>query len=197
MEKGKGLMGLFDGGMDKDSNPTITEPSEQRYMPSIEVKLRYFIGIDNGVTGSIGMICSLGYEFHKTPVRKELNYTKAKSYISRINALELIKILSVANIYSHVMIERPMVNPSRFNATVSALRAFEATITVLETLGLSYEVVDSKKWQKELLPSGVSGEELKPASLSVGKRLFPNAQVGKHTDMDGMLIAEWCRRCKR
>lgn len=161
-------------------------------------KKRVFCGIDNGVTGSIGIIYEDGsYECHITPVRKELNYTKAKSYISRINALELTKILSVANTNSNIFIERPMVNPSRFNATVSALRCFEATITILETLGLSYEVVDSRSWQKELLPSGLSGEELKPASLSVGKRLFPNVDIGKHSDMDGMLIAEFCRRLKR
>lgn len=155
---------------------------------------RYFIGIDNGISGSIGIICEDGsYEFHITPTKKELNYTKAKAYITRIKPVELTKLLSVAGQGSMVLIERPMVNPGRFAATVSALRAFEATITVLETLGVAYEVCDSKAWQKEFLPSGCSGDELKSASMSVGCRLFPNSKEVKHPDRDGMLIAAYCK----
>lgn len=158
-------------------------------------KQRCFIGIDNGVSGSIGVIREDGtYSFYITPVKKELNYTKVKSFISRIKVLELTRILSVAGPGSMVMIERPMVNPSMFQATVSAIRAFEATVTILETLRLPYEVVDSKGWQKALLPSGVFGDQLKPASLNVGNRLFPEAAINKHKDRDGMLIAAYCKK---
>lgn len=157
-------------------------------------KQRCFIGIDNGVSGSVGIIYEDGtYSFDTTPTRKELNYTKAKAYITRIKPLELTKILSVAGQGSMVMIERPMVNPTRFQASVSALRCFEATITILETLGLAYECIDSKGWQKELLPSGTNGEELKFASMSVGNRLYPEAKGVKHPDRDGMLIAHYCK----
>lgn len=158
-------------------------------------KPRYFCGIDNGVSGSIGLInADTGaYEFHITPTRKELNYTKAKAYITRIKPLELTKILSVAGSGSMVMIERPMVNPGRFQATVSALRCFEATITVLETLGLPYSVCDSKEWQREVLPKGCSGDELKSASSDVGNRLYPESKTVKHPDRDGMLIAHYCK----
>lgn len=165
----------------------------------LKEKPRYFIGIDNGVSGAIGLInADTGeYKLIRTPVKKELNYTKAKAYINRVNAVELTKILSVANPQtSVVMIERPMVNPSRFVATISAIRALEATQTVLEQIGLSYSFLDSKQWQKELLPSGLKGEELKSASLDVGKRLFPRIE-GKHPDYDGILIAQFCKNKHR
>lgn len=158
-------------------------------------KRRMYIGIDNGISGSVGMIDAESgeYSYIRTPVTKQLNYTKAKSYINRVNAVELIKILSVVNpATSVVMIERPMVNPSRFQATISAIRALEATQTVLEQLGLSYSFVDSKQWQKEILPSGLKGEELKKASLDVGKRLYPSIE-GKFTDYDGLLLARFCK----
>lgn len=159
---------------------------------------RFYIGIDNGVSGSIGMINADtgGFRFIRTPVKKELNYTKAKAYINRIDAIELTKILSVCASNSMVLIERPMVNPGRWVASVSAIRALEATQTVLEQLGLPYAFIDSKEWQKVLLPSGLKGEELKKASLDVGKRLFPNIE-GKHADFDGMLLAEFCKRKHR
>lgn len=156
-------------------------------------KKRMFVGVDNGVSGSVGLISEDGsYSFVRTPVKKELNYTKVKAYINRIDALELSKILSVCASNSMVLIERPMVNPSRWVASVSAIRALEATQTVLEQLGLPYAFIDSKEWQKVLLPSGLKGEELKSASLNIGKRLFPNIE-GKFADFDGMLLAQFCK----
>lgn len=157
-------------------------------------KQRCFIGIDNGVSGSIGIIREDGtYAFHKTPVRSELNYTKEKAMITRIKPVDLTKLLSEAGPGSMVMIERPMVNPKMFKASTSALRAFEATIVVLETLGIAYEVCDSKEWQRGTLPKGVNGDALKPASMDVGNRLYPDAQSVKHPDRDGMLIAHHCK----
>lgn len=160
-----------------------------------EPKQRCYIGVDNGVSGSIGIIKEDGtYALFSTPVRQELNYTKEKAMISRIIPTELAKILSIAGPGSMIVIERPMVNPTRFKATVSALRALEATMTVMETMGLAFEFIDSKAWQKMLLPAGVSGDDLKPASLDVGNRFFPAVSKHKHSDRDAMLMAEYCRR---
>ncbi len=54
---------------------------------------RVYIGIDNGVTGSIGIIVvsktSKKTRFLKMPVFSEQNYTKKKGNISRINAKKL------------------------------------------------------------------------------------------------------------
>jgi hypothetical protein len=86
-----------------------------------------------------------------------------------------------------------MVNSTRFNATLSAIRALEATLIALERSQFPYEYIDSKEWQKVLLPKGLKGsDELKAASLDIGKRLFPSLDIKK--DADGLLIAEYMRR---
>ena len=162
---------------------------------------KLFIGIDNGVSGSIG-VTGVVEDFIKTPTVKWLKYTKKKAFITRIDHQKLQKWLQLLLHNSgcsleevSVVIERPMVNPTRFNSSTSALRAYEATLIVLENLGLSFEVQDSKAWQKEMLPSGVKGsEELKKVSKMVGEKLFPQFKDIKHPDRDGILMAEYLRR---
>jgi hypothetical protein len=151
------------------------------------------VGIDNGVSGSLGVITQEKAFYYHTPIKKVLNYTKTKKWLNRINGVELKKILSSFNI-SKVLIERPMVNPGRFQATISAIRALEATLIILEDLRIPYEYCDSKEWQKVLLPKELEKEELKEASLLVAKRLFPNIDYKGFSDGDGLLIAEWARR---
>jgi len=162
---------------------------------------KLFIGIDNGVTGTIGCIYNNKTWFFKTPTKSEQNYTKKKGNISRVMYDELhqmfSEIVSECN-YPSIMclIERPMVNPGRFAATISALRALEATLLVVESFGFPYQYEDSKAWQKELLPIGAKGDQLKKDSVSIGCRLFPQHSelINKHKDADGILIAEYCRR---
>ena len=93
-----------------------------------------------------------------------------------------------------LLMERPLVNPSRFASTASALRCHEAELIMIEVMGIRHMFVDSKEWQKALLPKGCSGEELKKASLDIGNRLFPQFDNIKHPDRDGILIAEYARR---
>lgn len=170
----------------------MQEISEYYGTAIMEEKPKAFIGIDNGVSGTIGIITGDGKALSvKTPTKIEQSYTKAKAKITRIDVVALKELLSKYSIQSRVIIERPMVNPGRFKATVSALRALEATICVLEALHLPFEYTDSKEWQKVLLPKGCSGDELKKASLDIGNRLYPNLNL-KHEDRDGMLIAHYC-----
>jgi hypothetical protein len=153
------------------------------------------IGIDNGVSGSIGVITAEGEHYFHTPIKKCLNYTKEKKWINRVNFHGLVELLEqFTDCDMFALIERPMVNPGMFNASASALRAFEATIIILENLNIGYTVIDSKEWQKELLPHGLHKEELKSASLDVAKRLFPKVNFKGFKDGDGLLIAEHCRR---
>lgn len=160
---------------------------------------KFYVGIDNGVSGSIGIINTETNQvrYTSTPVKKELNYTKEKAYLNRIDRkkvkalfAEVFEDTPTENIL--VVLERPMINPKRWKASVSAVRALESTLTIFEDLGLPFIYVDSKEWQKDLLPKGTVGDELKEASLLVAKRLFPNLDFKK--DGDGMLMAEWARR---
>jgi Holliday junction resolvasome RuvABC endonuclease subunit len=158
----------------------------------------YYIGIDNGVTGSIGIINADKSEYLllQIPVKKGQDYTKKKKNISRIDHVKLKEILKKYKEVS-ICIERPMVNSTRFVATTSALRALESLLVILEQLDLSRMFKDSKEWQKELLPIGIKGTpQLKKASLDIGIRLFPKMkeQIIKQKDADGLLIAEYIRR---
>jgi len=163
-----------------------------------------YVGIDNGVTGSIGAVNRKGESiiFRAIPTFQQQDYTKKKKNISRIHIEGLDEILHTLNSRSlntdlRIFIERPMVNPTRFVATGSALRALEATLIVLEMHHLSYRFVDSKEWQKIMLPHGIKGsDKLKKASYDIGKRLFPEYTKGieKQKDADGLLIAEAARK---
>ena len=170
------------------------------FLAPANFKSMLFIGFDNGVTNQgIGVISSSREaQLLKLPIKKELSYTKEAKHISRIDFPELCAVLeTLKNNFSNdvflVGLERPMVNSTRFNASLSAVRALEATLIALEKYQLPYEYIDSKEWQKTLLPKNIKGsDELKRASLDVGKRLFPNLEIKK--DADGLLIAEYLRR---
>ena len=155
------------------------------------------VGVDNGVTGTIGIVGEgIEPKIYHTPVKKELNYTKKKDNITRLDAngfADILKQFDAKDVM--VVMERPMVNPTRFKSTTSALRCFEAELTLIEHFGFPYCYVDSKDWQKVLLPKGIKGaDEQKKASKDIGKRLFPQLADFKHTDFDGLLIAEYARR---
>lgn len=168
--------------------PAITEAMNNR------LSNKTFIGIDNGVTGGITILYSNGDVcFHdKTPVKRCLNYTKKKAFVNRVDGNELYHLLQSAGENTFCMIERPMVNPTRFQATLSALRCLEATETILEQLKIPYQFIDSKEWQKVLLPSGLKGQdELKKAAESVAHRLYPRIKI---VNADCILIALYCKQ---
>ena len=154
--------------------------------------MRHYIGWDNGVSGTIGIIGE-DVSFFSTPIKRCLNYQKEASYINRLDVEELYLLLGgFEDVF--VLLERPMVNPKMFKSSTSALRCFEASLVVLETLRYPYEVIDSKVWQGFMLPNGVKGDASKFASLEVGNRLFPQFTSHKHPDRDGLLMAEFGRR---
>lgn len=158
---------------------------------------KIYIGIDNGTTGTIGIVGDdIQPQIYHTPVKKEQDYTKAKKNISRVDVSGFMEILNKYDHNNiHVVCERPMINPTRLNASMTAIRCWEAQLVVLEILCIPHQFVDSKEWQKMLLPKGIKGaSELKKASKDIGKRLFPTLDNFKHTDYDGLLIAEYARR---
>lgn len=156
---------------------------------------KVYIGIDNGVTGTIGIISDKGCQFVKTPTKIEQDYTKKKKNITRLRFSDFKAILGgYKNEVVQVIVERPMVNPTRFSANLTAVRCHEAELIAIEELGYPIRYIDSKEWQREMLPHGAEKAELKKASLDIGNRLFPQFRDFKHPDRDSLLIAEYARR---
>jgi len=158
-----------------------------------------YVGIDNGTSSNgIGVVADSGQSYmFKTPVKKELSYTKVAKKISRINFPQMLEtfeeILDLAKDEELLVgLERPMINPGRFFASMSAMRALESTLIVLELHNISHVYLDSKEWQHVLLPKELKKDDLKKASLDIGKRLFPKLTF--KGDADGILIAEYLRR---
>lgn len=158
------------------------------------------IFIDNGTTGSIGYYDGKQADFVLTPAKKEQDYTKAKKNVTRIYSEYLIDILSGfcrkhPDERTIAVMERPMVNPGRFLASIVAARAFEAELVLIEMLGIPHMFCDSKEWQKGLLPSagrkGTDSATLKKESLDIGIRLFPEFEelIRTQKDADGLLGA--------
>lgn len=157
-----------------------------------------YVGIDNGTSSNgIGVVQEGGKSLQfATPIKKEQSYTKIKKKISRIDYSRMLNIFedllkTFPDEKFLVGLERPMVNPRRFFASMSAMRALEATLIVLETLKLDFVYLDSKEWQRVMLPGNAGGEDLKVSSLAEGKRLFPHIKF--KGDADGILIAEYLR----
>lgn len=166
--------------------------------------MKYYLGIDNGVTGSYAWLSEKGQvlDFAPTPVFSALSYNKTKvKHRTRIDYKKWHERMEATLHAIHLfpenlvkaLIERPMINPMRFQATVSASASLEATLILLESFDIPYEYIDSKQWQKALLPHGIQKEELKEASVSIGRRLFPQ-EYNNHIDCDALLIAEFARR---
>lgn len=162
-----------------------------------------YLGIDNGVSGSLAISTPNQTFFFKTPIFTQQNYTKKQANISRINTPVLGNLIETTIAPSTIgpekimaIIERPMVNPGRFKATVSAVRSLEAVLIVLESFQIAYIYCDSKEWQREFLPKDCHKDNLKSASRDIGIRLFPGykAQIEKHGDADSLLMMEWARR---
>jgi hypothetical protein len=161
----------------------------ERSLPS---NSKSFIGIDNGVSGNVTILSNTGeIIIHvNTPVKNCLNYTKKKAFLNRVDFHKMRSILNLAGNNTFCLIERPLVNPMRWNASVSALRCLEATLILLENLQIPYQYIDSKEWQKALLPAGLKGDQLKTGADQVAKRLYPKATI---VNSDALLIAHYCR----
>src|SRR3970282_2741479 len=158
--------------------------------------MKTYVGIDNGVSGTISILTEQSVYHFDTPVKKEQSYTKTKQMISRIDYERLRDGLMgrlIGNSGVFCLLERPMVNPGRFTATASALRALEATLIVLERLNIPFQYIDSKERQRHVLPKGIEKDELKKAALDVAKRVFPRA-TPKEAHL--LLIVENARRMR-
>jgi len=152
------------------------------------------IGIDNGVTGTIGVLSEIT-QFVKTPVFEDNDYTKKPSKLKRVAIDTLMRFLHQKK-DAIAYIERPMVNPrSNPKAVKSAVRALEATCIALELLKIPYHFIDSKEWQSHFFGANISRDDLKEASQVVGINLYPEHKelIERHGDADGILIAHYAK----
>lgn len=162
---------------------------------------KIYIGIDNGITGSIGIITPDQTSFLPVPSRSMQDYTKKKQNISRLDRDAFRKIITTSNpdgLSVFVLFEHPFWNPIlSLKSSKSGVMCLEAEVGIIEDLLIPHESIPSSTWQKELLPVGCKGKaELKKASQDIGIRLYPalEDEIRKQKDADGLLIAEYARR---
>lgn len=159
-----------------------------------------YIGIDNGVSGALGIIGMGDQLLEPMPIRSELNYQKAGKNITRLDyqtfKIRMAGLQEGASGQIRAIIEKPFVNPGNFVATSTSLRCLEAQLVCLEELGISRQYIDAKTWQKELLPAVKGRTELKKASLDIGMRMFPGLipQIKKQKDADALFIAHFAQQ---
>lgn len=151
------------------------------------------IGIDNGPTGSIGIICPHGEIFEPMPAMDSLHYGKKGTISKRLDWKEL-RDLIVNTVGDDkpclAFVERPFTGQF-VKTAISAARFFEATLIVLEDLGIGYRTIDSKVWQKPILGDVKGSANLKKASRLRGIEMYPEhaTAIKQQKDADGLLIA--------
>lgn len=156
------------------------------------------LAFDNGVTGALATCNTVSniitFNLSKDYVKSVQSYTKIKKNITRIDCFKLTSLVKSAIQVSTnpvAIIERPMVNPRRFVASCSALRALEATLVVLENLSIPVVYCDSKEWQHKLFEKNPTGDT-KEKSRETGLKLYPQFtdKINKQ-DADALLIMHW------
>lgn len=175
----------------------LDRASARATQPILLQRMKTVIGIDNGSTGTVGIITPTKSYFFETPTTPFLHYGKRGTVSNRIDRAELSRMITEAitgidKNTVRVMIERPFTaGPMMIKAMLGAHRCFEATICVLEDLGLGYEVVDSGTWQDPVLGSVSGSSALKQASMLRGMQMYPQfaKEIKQHKDADGLLIA--------
>lgn len=161
------------------------------------MKRTCIVGIDNGVTGSIMVLYDdKTFTFLKTPVIKQRNYTKKAKTITRVDFEKLYTFFQNLKTFNDVVmavLERPMVNPKRFDSTISAIRCLESTQIILESNRIPFVFIDSKAWQSEFLPDVKGSDKLKEASDKRARKKFPSVAF-KDGEGDSANIADYAMK---
>jgi len=150
-----------------------------------------YIGVDNGVSGTIGIYGDSVIEVYKVPVRKGCSDYSANHSITRVDVDSLRGIMCrYTGGDVKVILEYPYFNMKNIRTTFVAGRCLEAELIVLEGLGLEYSFVSARVWQSDLFP-GIRGRlELKRRSLMFGIDKL-GGKVSGFSDFDGLCIAYW------
>lgn len=158
------------------------------------------ITADNGLGNWTIMRDGEVVDFFEVPTFKHADRKKSKvSYTTRIDTNKLtdkLLLSCVDRANARAFIERPLINPMRFKASVSGIRAYEAALIVLEDLCIGYERVDSRTWQRAFWPAPAKGKKnnTKKLSRNIACQLFPHLKDKiEKSDGDSLLMAEWAR----
>lgn len=156
-----------------------------------------YIGIDNGVTGTIGFVTQRGVgHWMLTPTLQTFSFTKKIKRLRRIDGIAMSDALKEASLIEpidFVIMEQPFINQKFFHVSLSAIRAFEATLIVIELLKVPYRVIPAKEWQKALFPKGYEDKDTKNLALAYCKRCLPTVEFKKADLADGLCIALYAR----
>ncbi len=153
------------------------------------------IGVDNGATGSVGIMPGDGTAiYYSMPTKEAVHYTKAGKVVTRVDVQALTLELEQYRNQAFAYIERPFTGSAMMiNTALLAARAHEAVMIALEGLGIGYTTIDSREWQRAMLPGVKGSPELKKASRLRGIQLYPHLQhyIELQGDADGLLIAHY------
>ena len=156
--------------------------------------MKTYVGIDNGVTGSIGWIAppnAIG-SIVRTPVKKVRAHTKQVAYYNRVDHISLCNLFGFIFSFSDEVIfnlEIPFTAPDRAKQSMSAFFAFEATRVCIEQESIKFPIkkyelryTTAPQWRKKL-------QLQKGQELDFVKEKFPNVAQLNYKDYDGLLIA--------
>ncbi len=148
-----------------------------------------WIGIDNGVSGSIGIISPTG-----TKMVHAREYTRKKKRGGlELDAAAFKDLILQDGIPHGVVLERPFTGQHR-NVVVSAAHFDSVARTVMELNGIPFIQVDSTDWQRPLLKivrkKGVHADT-KRVSMEAGVLRWPSlrAQIEDQGDADALFLA--------
>ena len=158
-----------------------------------------FVGIDNGSTGSIGIIQPEHDAIYMPmPTISEVDFHKDQEHmVTRVNhpVLETI-ICNFDPEKTYVTLERPLYNNRMFAQSMSAARAFESVLILLDKYQITRETIDSTQWQNMFFPGNRKSRDkgiTKAMSNKYGKIYFPDLDIMGLKDYDGILIAKFCQ----
>jgi hypothetical protein len=173
---------------------------------------RFFIGIDNGLTGACAVLMFDGkvHDFLPAPIiggkRKQLDEVAMaqflRPYAGRLTVTGEIAEESVAFVEAW-QVGRPSTKSGRPGVVSMASFGFGCGLWrgMLVMAKIPYEIVTAATWRRYMLIGAVAGKQ-KQASVAAAKRLWPDVNLKRSAnctkDSDGisdaLLIAEYGRR---
>jgi hypothetical protein len=190
------LGGMADAAASVLEAQGLYEPPGHRPSP---VGGKIYIGVDNGPTGSVGVLDGDKAWYDPMPVFMGQDYVKRDKNVTRVDRAALLAYIKERvpeGREAFCLLERPLKNPGQFESSYTAARAYEAVLGVMEELGIGTGTQDSRKWQSAMLPDGTKGSAaLKQASFDEGMRLWPHlaGSIIKQNDADGIMLAAYAK----